>query len=189
MTVKEMLYDVIIPNFKKQNNKEHNLRIAGEDLDYYNELVVAVKSRKTFVDYVKRTGKIPSSEEYEILKTVTKENAKKGKEKSVTIPDDFYKNIKYKIDIIITGEASDTRMKAANLFAVLQAITADPTILQDPAKKKILFQYMEQGGLNPYELDITNAEAPQQQPQMGGGGVIRPNIPQGAMAGTQQQQI
>jgi len=190
MTVKEMLYEVIIPNFKRQNNKAHNLRIAGEDLDYYNELVTAVKTRKTFIDYVKRTGKIPSSEEYEILKTVTKENEKKGKEKSVTIPDEFYKNIKYKIDIIITGEASDTRMKAANLFAVLQAITADPTILQDPAKKKILFQYMEQGGLNPYELDMPQeTQAPQIRPQMGGGGVSRPQIPQTPVAGTNQQQI
>jgi len=191
MDIKEMLYEVIIPNFKKQNNAEHILRIAGEDLDELNKLIIEVKNRNTFIDYVARTGRIPSNEEYEILKTVTAENVKKGKEQSITIPKGFYENLKYKIDIIITGEAVDTRMKAANLFAVLQAITADPTMLQDPTKKKIIFQYMEQGGLNPYDFDVPTEEGQTQQvrPQMGGGGVSRPSLPNSPIMGTNQQQV
>ncbi|MHA1482584.1 MAG: hypothetical protein ACTSQA_04000, partial [Candidatus Heimdallarchaeaceae archaeon] len=109
-----------------------------------------------------------------------------------TIPKGFYENLKYKIDIVITGEAMDTRMKAANLFAVLQAITADPTMLQDPTKKKILYQYMEQGGLNPYDFDVPTTESSVQQmikPQMGGGGVSRPSIPNLPVEGTKQATI
>jgi len=191
MDIKAMLYEVIIPAFQKQNNAEHILRIAGEDLDELNKLIIEVKNRNTFVDYVARTGRIPSNDEYDILKKVTAENVKKGKEQSITIPKGFYDNIKYKIDIIITGEAVDTRMKAANLFAVLQAITADPTMLQDPTKKKIIFQYMEQGGLNPYDFDVPTEEGqvPQVRPQMGGGGVSRPNLPSSPVMGTNQQQI
>ena len=191
MAIKEMLYNIVIPNFRKQNNGEHVLRIAGEDLDELNSLIIDVKNRKDFVDYVKRTGKIPSNDEYEILKTLTAESVKKGKEKAITIPKGFYENLKYKIDIIITGEAMDTRMKAANLFAVLQAITADPTMLQDPTKKKILYQYMEQGGLNPYDLDVPQGktEIPQIPQGRAGGGVSAPKIASSPISGTKQQQI
>ena len=192
MAVKDMLYEITIPGFKKKNNTEHILRIAGEDLDELNALIIDVRNRGNFISYVARTGKIPSSSEYEILKTITKENVKKGKEKSVTIPKGFYEDIKYKIDIDIVGEAMDVRLKSANLFAILQAITADPTMLQDPTKRKMLFTIMEAGGISPIDFQGM-PEQPQQPQQMlqapqkgAGGGVSRPNIPNLPVGGTQQ---
>ena len=190
MDVKELLYNVIIPGFKSQNNTEHILRIAGEDLDKLNALIISQKTKERLFSYVKEHLKFPSNEEYDLLKSVVKEKANSGNEKMVSIPAKFYENIKYKIDIVITGEAVDTRVKAANTIMAIQAIQADPTILQDPAKKKLFFSFLEQGGLNPY--DIISAEDTSGgalEPKMGGGGVSKPTLPNNPIAGTQQTQL
>ena len=187
MDVKELLYDVIIPGFKSQNNTEHLLRIAGEDLDKLNALIVSQKTKERLFSYVKEHLKFPSNEEYDLLKSVVKEKANSGNEKMVSIPAKFYENIKYKIDIVITGEAVDTRVKAANTMMAMQAIQSDPTILQDPAKKKLFFSFLEQGGLNPYDIisaEDTSGGALEQK--MGGGGISKPTLPNNPMPGQSQ---
>ncbi|MHA1305634.1 MAG: hypothetical protein ACTSPI_18180, partial [Candidatus Heimdallarchaeaceae archaeon] len=109
MAIKDMLYEVIIPDFKRKNNTEHILRIAGEDLDELNSLIVEQKSRNEFLDYVARENRIPSRDQFDIIKAVIGEAVKQGKEKLLIIPNGFYEDIKYKIDIDIVGEAVDVR--------------------------------------------------------------------------------
>jgi len=180
MAIKDMLYEVIIPAFKKKNNTEHILRIAGEDLDELNALIVEQKSRNEFLDYVARENRIPSRDQFEIIKVAIGESIKQGKEKLITIPKGFYENLKYKIDIDIVGEAIDIRMRAANLWMALQAITANPTLLTDPSKKKFFYQFLEQGGLNPidFEAGVSTPSIEQitQEPKIGGG-ISKPVIP------------
>jgi len=111
------------------------------------------------------------------------------------IPKNFYKNTKYDIDIDITGESVDTRVRNATKFAILQAIQADPTMLQDPTKRKILFSVAEDGGVNlndfvaqekqSIEQQITGAQAS----KPGGGGVAAMPQIQNAMPGTKTSTI
>ena len=95
---------------------------------------------------------------------------------------------------MITGESKDTRTMTQVFFAALQAITADPTILQDPTKKKIFMKALENSGVNiediipdepvPNMNDMVN----QMSPKGAGGGVSAPMpMPQGQgmMAETQ----
>lgn len=186
--VKELLYSTIIPNFEKENNKEHVLRIAGEDLDILNNLLINIASRKSVENFRDMNGKIPSKEQYEMMKAANAETIKKGKEKLTTIPKGFYKDLKYIIDIIITGESKDTAVYSQTMFAILQAVTTDPTILQDPNKKKMLYRIAEAGGVNPNTLfDNEQVQSMSQLAEMmtqrrGGGGVSRP-----APAPVQQQ--
>jgi hypothetical protein len=195
MAIKDMLYEVIIPGFKKQNNTEHILRIAGEDLDHLNNLIIEKKAKDRFMNFVFDNNKIPSKGEYEILKTLTKERVERDKEKLIKIPGGFYDNLKYKIDIVITGEALDTQAKASNLFAILQALTTDPTLLSDPTKKKFLNQIMEQAGLNPTDFETDSKPmgieqlAQQAAPKGAGGGVSRPAVPNMPTQGETQQTL
>jgi len=192
MAVKDLLYEVIIPSFKNKNNTEHILRLAGEDLDELNALIVEQKSRNEFLDYVAREGKIPSKDQFDIIKAAIGESVKQGKEKLITIPKGFYEDIKYKIDIDIVGEAIDIRMRAANLWMALQAITANPTLLTDPTKKKFFYQFLEQGGLNPIDFEAgvstPSVEQVAQEPKVGGG-ISKPVIPTSPIGGEGQKQI
>lgn len=179
LRVKEMLYAVILPQFEKEQSKEHILRIAGEDLDKVQDMIIKQKATDSLFDFIKNKGKLPTKELFEITKAVIGEKVKQGKEILQTIPKDFYKGIKYALEITITGESKDTAVYAATLFAGLQAVTADPTMLTDPTKKKFFFKWLEAGGVSPNDLVSTEKPSVEQLTQTtpvkgAGGGVSRP---------------
>ena len=185
LDVKEFLYKVIIPQFAKENSGEHLLRIAGEDLDKINSLIIENRAQNKLFEFLTREGKLPNSIQFNLIKGVIAEQVKRGKEQLVKIPASFYKDVKYKIDIVITGEALDTRIRAANLFAALQAITADPTLLTNPIKKKFFSRFLEQGGISPIDFGLFEeqqglGEVVQKQV---GGGISRPSMPVAPMPG------
>jgi hypothetical protein len=197
MAVKDLIIDRIIPKFLSDKSKEHTLRLVGEDLDKYHEMLIDYALEKSIFDLVQRTNTYPTGKEKELLRGVIVEQLKKSKEKLETIPKNFYKDIQYKIDIDITGEAIDVRIKAANMWVALQAITADPTLLTDPAKKKLFYQYLEQGGISPVDIEPETVSPSLQetinqvpaQPTRAGGGISRPVVPQMPVAGAEEIRV
>lgn len=184
LDLKQLLYKIIIPSFQKENNKEHTLRLIGGDLNNYIELVKNDLVLKEFIRL--SNGKLLSKEEKEVIEIAIEESIKQNKEIQLTIPKGFYEDVAYDVDIDITGESIDTRVKYATIFALLQAITADPTLTSDPAKRKMLFALAEQGGVNPYELfDVPKKETTEMMPQniRAGGGVSAPAVNQPLQGG------
>lgn len=155
LDIKQILYEDIIPKFEEEQNKEHTLRLVGQDLDQYIQMI---KNQLVMEEIVRQAinslggNPFPSSAEKDLAEVAITEAFRQGKEQLLPIPKGFYKGLKYDVDIDITGESVDTRVRAATKFAILQAITADPTMTTDPVKRKILFSYMEDGGINPNEL-------------------------------------
>lgn len=175
LQVKKMLYEAIIPYFNKErNNVEHTLRLVGEDLDQYIEMVKNDLTFKEVTRIALKTGNIPLAEERDAITLSLTEAIKQGKEKILTIPVNFYKDIKYDVDIDITGESLDTRVRSATLFAILQAMSADPTMTQDPMKRKMLYIFGEDGGVDMGSLlDVApknvDEGVPAEQRRAGGG--------------------
>lgn len=185
LDIKEMIYEVIMPQFEKDSTAEHTLRLVGQNLDQYIAMVKNDLVAKEVIRLAIKSldgGKFPTSSDMDTIGIAIEASIKQGKEHILTIPKGFYKNLKYDIDIDITGESVDTRVRAATKFAILQAITADPTMTTDPFKRKILMSYMEDGGLNPNDFfDVTQKTPadlvdPRMQPKMGGGGVSAPDL-------------
>jgi hypothetical protein len=153
LDVKELLYKVIIPRFQKENTTEHTLRLVGQDLDQYVAMVKNDLILKEIVRIVTQTNApFPTNVEKDAIGVAIEQSIKQGKEKLITIPRNFYDNVKYDVDIDITGESVDTRVRYATKFAILQAITADPTALTDPMKRKFIFSMAEDGGVNMSEF-------------------------------------
>ena len=146
-----------------------------------NQMVLAEIIRQVVAD-----KPIPTNAEKDVIALAITESIKRKKEKLIKIPRGFYKDVKYDVDIDITGESVDTRVRQATIFAILQAITSDPMMTQDPIKKKILYMIAENGGINPNEFfDVEKkdigAMVPELQPPMGsmgraGGGVSVPAL-------------
>lgn len=195
LDIKRFLFDDIIPSFQKKMSKEHFLRLVGEDLEKINEILVATRTQAELFSFIARNGKLPLKEHFDIIKAVIEEKIKTGEEKILKIPKETYKGIKYKLEIDITGESKDTRVYTSALFAALQAITTDPTILQDPRKRKLFMKWMESVGLDVGDLPPSQEKgleglmkegAPQTRAPGragAGGGVSRPNMPQGPIPG------
>jgi len=182
LDIKEYLFKVIIPQFEKENTGEHVLRIAGEDLDKVRGMMIKQKSRNALFDFLKRKAKLPSNIQYDAIKAAIEEKVKQGKEILLTIPKEYYKNLKYKINILITGEQKDTSVWAQTMFAGLQAVTVDPTLLTDPVKKKFFARWLEAGGASivDFEPDIQQTGTENLMPTKPvGGGVSRPAPMQG----------
>lgn len=194
LDVKEMLYEVIIPQFEKDNNEEHTLRLIGKDFDNY---IGMVKNQMVLQEIVKQVSEgkaLPDNEGLKVIELAIEQSIKQEKEKVLKIPKNFYKGLKYDIDIDITGESVDTRVKQATVFALLQAITTDPTMTTDPIKKKFLYVLAENGGINAHEFlsaETVEPAVPGLTPlasgaQRGGGGVSAANL--GAMVPGQTTQ-
>lgn len=179
LDVKEMLYAVILPQFEKENNTEHTLRLVGKDLDTY---IAMIKDGLIAEEVIKQVikGKFPTEYDAKVIGIAIENAMKKNGELMMKLPKNFYKDIKYDVDIDITGESVDTRVRSATKFAILQAIQSDPTMVQDPIKKKILFSIAEDGGVN--LNDIVGQEQKSMPEQIaetqkpGGGGVSAPQM-------------
>jgi len=190
LDVKEFLFKVIIPQFLKENNTKHTLRLVGDDLGTYHRMLISCKTNNEIFKYIAKGNGAPSSDKLEIMKALISERVKKGKEKLVDLPKDFYKNLKYKLDIVITGEQMDVRSRAANKFAALQAMGSIPDLLTDPRKRKFFRSWLEDGGLRLEDFDTEEEPQLNQVIQKGsGGGVSKPTMPTSPVAGQTQQQV
>lgn len=190
MDFKALLTDVIIPKFEKENSTKHTLRLVGQDLDQYAELIKNDLTLKEVIRLASATGKLPSSAEKDVIGLAVEEAIKQGAERVLEVPKGFYKDLEYDVDIDITGESIDTRVRSATMFAILQAITADPTMTTDPTKRRFLSKMAEDGGVNPNDLFPPQQQLPEtmipqgQLPQRSGGGVSAPQMAQ-ALQGEQ----
>lgn len=188
LDVKEMLFSDVLPQWEKESTKEHTLRLVGKDLDTY---IAMVKDGLVAEEVVKQVikGKFPTNYDAQVIGIAIENAMKQNGEIMKKIPKDFYKDTKYDIDIDITGESVDTRVRNATKFAILQAIQADPTMLQDPTKRKILFSVAEDGGVNLNDFVAQEKQSIEQQitganaNKPGGGGVSKPEMGMGAMPG------
>ena len=192
--IKDLIYEVIMPQFEKDSTPEHTIRLIGSDLDQYcsfvkNELVLKELTRQFIM------GKMPTADDKATIEIAVEMAIKQGKEKMLTVPKGFYKNAKYDIDIDIMGMSVDVKARYATMFAILQAVTSDPTAITDPAKRKILFGMAEMGGVNPNDLfdSLPDSNSPTNmmdntlpQNTRAGGGVSSP-MQMGDMAQGQAQ--
>jgi hypothetical protein len=154
LSIKELLYDYILPSFKATAKKEHIVRIAGQDLEKLNKLIVNTNIHNRFFQEILKTNRIPDSKLMYLLEEVEKERVNQGKEKQVNIEKGWYDDIKFDIDIEVTGESKDVRVVAANLLAALQMMSVNPNVLQDPTQRKIFAKYLEMGGIRLDDFEV-----------------------------------
>jgi len=97
------------------------------------------------------TNKHLSSDQWAIRKGLQAEILKNGE---LEVPKGFYDDLKYKIDIIITGEQVDTAAKMTTLQTMFQMLGSNPTILKDKRIRKIFYKMVDLAGFNPKDLQL-----------------------------------
>ena len=106
--LKDLIFDWIIPMFKKDKRIAHKIMISEfseDELITLRGLLTQSKVNKAILEYVTNAKMVPTEEELEALKQIVAIKVKG--EKEIEIPESFYENLKYKIDIVITGEQID----------------------------------------------------------------------------------
>jgi hypothetical protein len=155
--VKEILYDWVLPEFQKEKRKEHdvmikNLLTGDDNSDKFFQMLVHKELNKKKIEAFGK-GKIITGDEEKILMGVI---ADKMKTKKMTIPKDMYEDLKYKVNIVITGEEIDTQSKLTTLQTVLQILGSNPTILQDKQTRRVFNQMLDLSGINPMNIESSD---------------------------------
>ena len=175
-TLKQIIYDDIIPLFKKQ--PEHYVKLVGDDFDKWQRMRTIQKYNKEILEFFINKKRLPTGTQADIMKANISEKVKKDK-RDKFIPEDFYKDIKYKVDITITGEQRDIQVEMANNAMILQMIQQDPEVLRDPAKRKVFSMVLESMGKSIEDLDggeeMTQEKMVERKTgEQKGGGISRP---------------
>jgi len=157
--IRKVIQDDVIKDFLSQNQEEHYLRLVGDDFEQITSLLIAERTNKELLKFVMNKGKVPTQIQYEAIQGASAEKERSGKEMSMKIPNDFYKNVEYEVDIVITEEARKMKAQSSNMVTILQAIQQDETILTDPTKRKILSQLLSSLGMS--LADIESSEMAQ----------------------------
>ena len=138
LMIKELLYDYVIPKFSKELNKDR-IEYLYSGGDGYEELIDLVVDAK-LSDFIKKKaleeGVIPSLEEQEAYKTAIK--TLRGVD--IEILKDSFKDIKYKLDIVITGESVNLAQKIETLTNLYNSLAqrGDPRADKMLAKIAVL---------------------------------------------------
>lgn len=179
--IKKILYEDIIPNFKKE--KEHFVKLAGNDLEKLRKLITETETNKRILEHVKEKNVVPTVEEKLAIKKKVEESIKTD---TLRIPENFYDDLKYDIDIIITGEERDIRLQSSNISMILQNIQQDPELLTDPAKRKLLSKLLETIGMDIHDIapepSAEQEMTRQVEQKQRGGGVSAQSMPQSLTA-------
>ncbi len=189
-SLKEYFYDTVIPYFKENMNDEFVLNLTGEDAVQLRKLQTNVQANEALLNYVEKNKHLPSDEEIKMMKSTSKNEVLN--EEQEMIPEGFFDDVDYKLDIIITGEQEDTRVQSQNLQMALQAISSNRALLKDPVTRKIFNRILEKGGISLEEIAPESDEAPspaEAAQQMAGGGVSRPSTPQTPTPGRTQTTV
>jgi len=154
---KDIYNDWVIDELISRINKEHFLTISPEYYEQFFEIASEIWLAENYLKVMALSGQMPTKQSTEMAKQMYKESLKTKPQKVFKSIRDFYKNIKVKFDIVITGESIDKQTAVNNEMALLQYI-ANPTIMQNPTAKALIDDIANKVGVN-----IQAQETPMQQ--------------------------
>ena len=149
MFIKEIIWDWIIPQFKEDKNGQHevmmrNILSSDEGAQKFFQLQLNYRLNK------QKFGKIMSPEMTELKKSLIAEELKSA---AIEVPKGLYDDLNYKITIVIDSENIDLTAKMTTLQTLFQIIGSNPSVLQDPTTKKIIFKMLNLAGFNPHDFE------------------------------------
>jgi hypothetical protein len=147
---------------ERQLNKQHVLRLSGslEEIQRLRNNIATNYANRRIIDEILAGKDIEPTQELQGMykELALAEISKWGDKIWTDIKKDYFKNIDFEVDVEITGEGRDVYAQMRNAELLLTTIQKDPTVLTDPAKKRILFKAMSVMGWNMAELERMETE-------------------------------
>lgn len=153
--VKNVLWEWVFPEFKNKKKGKHILKFMGSEVELkkLDNLIIGSRIEKKIFEYLEKNKRIPTSEEVELMKSLEARKLSGTKERYLDIPDEFYENKKYKMNIIITGEQTDVAAKMATLQYVIPLVMSNPALLENPRLKGALYKLLDLAGISPIDFE------------------------------------
>lgn len=160
--LRDLFLDVIIPAFKNSKRRKHLLTIPKDEkdlnplLEKYADVIIYANVQ----EYAERTGFFPSVEQLQMERQRLLAELQSRKNIFIEIPDSFYKNAKFSMDLVITDEQVDVGQKLETIANLIQLVGANPSILEDERTRNMVFAALNLAGVSPIELGIDKPSTP-----------------------------
>jgi len=155
----EIFDDWIVPNLTKRITKEHILSydFSPEELKEIDAKFAIRHANKKAVGKILSGGDI-TAEEYQLFIDNADEFIKQTKsQRFINIPTDFYKNLKAKVTINITGEQRNKAAVLESLNNLYQLYSSNPEAANDPIGQIFILKILELSGAGVSPVQITAA--------------------------------
>ncbi len=178
--ITEIIEDWVLPYLATKLNKEHILSydFSPEELKDIDNKFTAKEANQRAIDEI-LAGRMVTQEQYDGWIENYDEFIKATKsQRFIAIPKDFYKNLKAKVTVNITGEQRNKAATLESLNNILITYASNPALSTDPVASQLLTKIIELSGAGISPISITgamnekakkDAETMQQNAQMQGG--------------------
>lgn len=173
--VGDIIRNWVLCEISEELTEEHMLELIGSVEDFvtfdeaYRKSVLYDEVKK----YVLKTGYLPMPEEFQTAERALSDQMKSSKQKIKIekgfFDDEFLDTAEIVIDP--TGESEDKAAQSETLGNILQIVTSNPAIMQDPNARMIIGKIMEMNGTSPLKL---SGFVSQPQPPAGAMGAASP---------------
>jgi len=177
----EIFYDWVFPYLQKKLSKQHILAsdFTPEELAKLDEHFSKFEASKFAMEQI-LSGKMITVEDYLSLQDqFTQLIGKNGKRRFLDLPDGYYKDMKARLTINITGEQKDKSAVLESLNSIMQTMIplAQQGIASPQDIQMVLNKIMEisGAGISPLSLSKSNVQAQQ-------GGMMQQPLPAQPMA-------
>lgn len=162
--LEDIFNDWIMPELEKEMKKEGILEIVDEEeLDYLRGHAVNAKVWETTKEYL-MSGLNPTIQQVEMVKNLVRNQMEKQDALFIDIPKDFFAHEK-KVSVQVTDE-KESPVMMQTLTNVMQAVVANPQIIDMPAFQRILDMVgLASVDVIPQTGALQTPQQPQQVPQ------------------------
>ena len=183
MFIKKLIVEDIIPEFRKKKSAKHIFNLIGdiEGLEKIDRLIVNARTNEKILNRLSSNGVLPTRDELRLMRGLESDRVKSREGRQIEIPDGFYDDLEFKVDVLITSEQLDISAQQSTRFTLIQLIASNPGVLKDPRTRKMLLRLAEISGISAEEL-ITPEEEGLEQTALNlgaekGGSLARPPAP------------
>lgn len=157
--ITEIIEDWVMPHLAKRLNKAHILayEFSPEELKEIDKKFSAKNANSRAIDMI-LSGKMVTQEEYDQWIQGYDDFIKITKsQRFIDIPKDFYKNLKAKVTVNITGEQRNKAATLESLNNILITYASNPNLANDPVASQLLAKIIELSGAGISPISITSA--------------------------------
>ncbi len=157
--ITEIIEDWVLPYLATKLNREHILAydFSPEELKEIDNKFTAKMANQRAIDEI-LAGKMVTQEQYDGWLENYDEFIKQTKsQRFIEIPKDFYKNLKAKVTVNITGEQRNKAATLESLNNILVTYASNPNLSQDPVASQLLTKIIELSGAGISPIQITGA--------------------------------
>lgn len=148
------IMDLILPTWKKTFSKEHTISMFADEegFDALKELIFHINLNNSIKEHLFE-GKMP---DVEALKVIIQEQLDKERFLFVKLPDNYYKEVKSRVTLVITGEQINLPKKIETLTNLYTTLAQRG----DPRADKVLARILAYAGEN-YDVLVGKSNKPQ----------------------------